>query len=225
VLLLALYLERGQRATFPNELIDTEDGLQTKLSFNAIRLWEHRERIINGELVELAPLLVLCEEVPTAATVQREVDLIHGSGLSLGVQAELLSVAFLVALRAFARETLLPIFREDLKMFKEMEIIKELVIESGALAEWSEQTGYNARLREQAKAEGIAEGKAEGIAEGKAEGEARLARAMTLHFLTNRFGVLPEELVQRIEVADADWCQSLFDRAIHASSLAELVQE
>jgi flagellar biosynthesis/type III secretory pathway protein FliH len=138
-------------------------------------------------------------------------------------------VAFLVALRGFARETLLPIFREDLNMFKEMEIIKELVIESGALAEWGEQTGYNARLREQAKAEGIAEGKAEGIAEGKAEGEAegeaKAVRSMTLRFLTNRFGVLPEELVQRIETGDADWCQSLFDRAVHASSLGELLQE
>ena len=54
------------------------------------------------------------------------------------------------------------------------------------------------------------------------EGEAETARRMTLRFLVKRFGTLPTSLIERIEQADADWCDHLLDRAEDAGNLAEL---
>ena len=132
VVLLALYLHRGDRANFPDRLLVRVGGIETELRFTAIRLWEHAARIRSGELPELAPLLVLCEESPTVATVQEEVALIHASQLSPETQAELLGIALLVASRQFARELLRPIFEEDFSMIQEIGIVEEWLIEREA---------------------------------------------------------------------------------------------
>jgi|SRR5579871_558242 len=178
-------------------------ALQTevmKLTFPVIRLWEHASCIRSGELPELAPLLLLCEETPTVETVQEEVALIHASRLPRETQAELLGLALLVATRRFARESLLPIFREDWNMIQGLEIIEDMMRETGKIDQW------------------IAEGEARGEARGKTEA----VREMTLRFLTQRFGTLPEDLVKRIEAADAIWCQHLFDQAIEAETLEDI---
>src|SRR5262249_41279822 len=93
VFLLVLYLQRGDRATFPNDYTVRSGALEMKLTFPVIRLWEHAHRIRSGELPELAPLLLLCEETPTEETVQEEVALIHASRLPRETQAELLGLA------------------------------------------------------------------------------------------------------------------------------------
>ena len=69
--------------------------------------------------------------------------------------------------------------------------------------------------------EGEARGEALGKAEGKAEGEAETARRMTQRFLVKRFGTLPTALLERIEQADADWCDNLLDRAENAANLTD----
>lgn len=135
VVLLAVYLERGDRATFPDRLWLQVGPVETELRFTAIRLWEHAARIRNGELPELAPLLVLCEPTPTEATIREEVALIHASGLSQETQAELLGIALLVASRQFARELLRPIFEEDLKMIQDLGIVGDWLIEREARGE------------------------------------------------------------------------------------------
>jgi hypothetical protein len=219
VILLVIYLEKGDRATFPAEHRVTAEGKETKLSFEALRLWEHRDRIISGELAELAPLLVLCEEEPTEQTLHREAELIHGSGLPRGVQASLAGLAMLVASRSFARAVLQAIFREDLEMVEQMENLRELFLEAGALEKWAEDTGITARIRAEAKAEGEAVGEVRGEARGKTE----IAREMVSRYLTNRFGELPQVLASLIEQEDAEWCQDLFDRALRAQSLTELI--
>jgi hypothetical protein len=218
VILYVVYLEQGDRATFPDEHRVDAAGLYTALSFSTLRLWEHRDRITSGELAELAPLLVLCEEEPTEQTLRLEAELIHGSGLPRGVQAGLAGLAMLLASRSFARGVLQTIFREDLAMVEQMETLRELFLEVGALEKWAEDSGITARIRAEGEAVGKAEGEAEGIARGKVE----TARQMTLAFLKRRFGELPQALVDRITSSDAEACQSLFDRAIAAVSLAEL---
>lgn len=135
VVLLVLYLERGDRATFPDRLRLQVGQVETELRFTAIRLWEHAERIRNGEFPELAPLLVLCEPTPTEATVREEVALIHASSLSRETQAELLGIALMVASRQFARELLRPIFEEDFEMIQEVGIVEEWLIEREARGE------------------------------------------------------------------------------------------
>lgn len=217
VLLLVIYLEKGNRATFPSAYQQTQGRLQTTLAFNTVHLWEHRERIVSGEWPELAPLLVLCEAHPTEQTLRQEVDLIHNSGLSRDVQTDLLGVAVLVASRMFARSLLATIFREEIMMIDALENLKELFLETGKLQMWMQDPRVSGALRDESKAEGRAEGREEGRAEGAAA-----VRHMTLSFLTRRFGEVPEALEARIANADADWCQNLFDRAITATSLSEL---
>ena len=58
--------------------------------------------------------------------------------------------------------------------------------------------------------------------EGEARGRMEMARRMTQRFLVKRFGTLPTTLLERIEQADADWCENLLDRAENAESLAEI---
>lgn len=72
VALVVVYLEQGDRATFPNRYPVEVAGFTTRYEFTALRLWEHADRIRTGELWELAPLLVLCENDPGEATLRRK---------------------------------------------------------------------------------------------------------------------------------------------------------
>ena len=192
--------------------------MQTRLVFETVRLWEHRDRIVSGEWAELAPLLVLCERHPTEQTLRQEKVLIRGSGLPGAVQTELLGVALLVASRRFSRRVLSMLFDEELEQMETLEELKELFYEAGSFRQWLRDPRIGAELREIARAEGKVEGKTE----GKAEGEVEATRRLTLAVLAGRFGTLPTGLVERIQTADAAWCQDLFDRALTAPSLSDL---
>jgi hypothetical protein len=210
VVLLVIYLEKGDRATFPATYRRRGGPLQTSLSFDTVRLWEHRDRIVSGEWPELAPLLVLCEAQPTEETLRQEVELIHNSGLPRAMQTDLLGVAALLAARTFGRRVLKAIFWEELAMLNEADELMEMLLEVGLVQKWGRDPRVSGPIQAEAEAKGKAEGKAEAV------------REMTLAFLTRRFGELPEALKAQIETADAEWCQRLFDRAITAASLADL---
>lgn len=224
VLLLAVYLTKGSYATFHNTYGHAVQPLETKLTFNAVRLWEYRDRIISGEFLELAPLLVLCEEEPTEETLQKEVELIHASGLPVDVQTDLMAVALLVASRTFGRAILETIFGEDLAMLDEMENLKELFLASGSFNKWLRDPRIGAELRAIAIAEGRLQGIEQGIEEGRKEGKAEECRQLTRELLARRFGELPQTLVEQIQAGDLAWCQTLFQRAITATSLAEVME-
>jgi hypothetical protein len=222
VFLFGIYLEKGDRATFPATYQHRRNNWHSALLFDTVRLWEHRDRIVSGEWPELAPLLVLCESQPTEQTLQQEVELIHNSGLPREVQTELMGVAISVASRKFSRSVLRTIFREELVMLDELENLKELFLEIDSFRLWLQDPRVSGELRAKAKAEGEAEGIAKGEAEGIAKSKAEAARQMTLAFLTRRFGELPEALETQIATSDADACQRLFDRAMTAASLSDL---
>ena len=191
VVLVVLYLRKGNYAAFPAQMEYQVGTFRAGLNFTAIRLWEHSDRIRNGDLPELAPLLLLSEANPTEATLREEANLVRGASLPPETEATLLGVILMVASKHFSREWLETLFEE-----KEINTMKEF----GLIGDW------------------IQEGEARGEARGKAE----TARRMTQRFLVKRFGTLPTELLERIEQADADWCDHLFDRAADAGNLAEL---
>ena len=203
VVLVVLYLRKGNYATFPAQMEFQVGTFRAGLNFTAIRLWEHSERIRNGDLPELAPLLLLSENNPTEATLREEADLVRGANLPPETEANLLTIILMVASKSFNREWLKTLFEE-----KEIKTMKEL----GLIGDW---------IRE-GEARGKAEGEARGKAEGEARGKAETARRMTQRFLVKRFGTLPTALLERIEQADADWCDNLLDRAEAASNLSEL---
>ena len=198
VVLVVLYLRKGNYATFPAQMEYQVGTFRAGLTFTAIRLWEHSDRIHSGDLPELAPLLLLSEDNPTEATIREEMVLVRGANLPPEAQADLLTLILMVASRSFSREWLRTLLEE-----REINTMKDL----GLIGDW---------IRE-----GEARGEALGKAEGKAEGEAETARRMTQRFLVKRFGTLPTALLERIEQADADWCDNLLDRAENAANLTD----
>jgi hypothetical protein len=90
VVLTVVYLTTGDRATF-SDTHRTEGGSRSnEFRFDTLRLWEHADRIRDGDLPELAPLLVLCEDTPTEETLQRERELILGLDVTRPAKAEML---------------------------------------------------------------------------------------------------------------------------------------
>jgi hypothetical protein len=81
----------------------TAGGWRNHYRFHAIRLWEQADRIGAGDLQELAPLLVLCQDNPELETVYQERELILGLDAPRDVRADLLAVALTVACRFFPR--------------------------------------------------------------------------------------------------------------------------
>jgi hypothetical protein len=135
VILVVFYLERGSYASFPSTFITEAGGLKNEFSFPIIRLWEHANRHRSGDLQELAPLLALCEDRPTEQTLREEREIILGLDTTPEVRAELLAVALTVGLRYFTRDLLEGLFREELRMLKEVDFIRELFSDEFAEAE------------------------------------------------------------------------------------------
>lgn len=190
VVLLVLYLQKGNYATFPAQYETQIGAFRTQLQFTAIRLWDQTERIRNGDLPELAPLLLLSEDNPTEATIREEADLILNADLPPETQADLLNLVLMVASKRFSRQWLRTLFQQEINTMQDL----------GLVGDW------------------IMEGEARGRVEGETEG----TRKTTLRFLVKRFGTLPPSLLERIEQADADWCDLLLERASAAQSLTEL---
>jgi hypothetical protein len=132
VLLTAVYLTRGRYARFPAAYVVRRGNLENRFVFDRIRLWEHAERIRSGELQELAPLLVLCENNPTEATLREERELILRLPAAPQLRSDLLAVAVMVGTRYFSREVLLRLFREEMQMLKEASVIQDWLDEAEA---------------------------------------------------------------------------------------------
>ena len=190
VVLVALYLQKGNYATFPAQMQAQVGLFHTGLTFTAIRLWEQEGRIRGGDLPELAPLLLLSEDNPTEATLREEAELIRSANLPPETQADLLGIILMVASKRFSRAWLRTLFAEEINTMQDL----------GLIGDWIQ----------------------EGEARGEARGRAETARRMTQRFLVKRFGTLPPALLERIEQADADWCDMLLDRAADVGTLAEL---
>lgn len=135
VVLLVIYLKKGDRATFPNTVITEVGGLKDEYRFPVILLWEFRERIANGEFPELAPFMVLFDDVPDEATLKHEIEIIHKAGFTKELEADILGMALRLGELSFSREILRTIFREELDMVRHGGIIEDWISEAEDKAE------------------------------------------------------------------------------------------
>jgi predicted transposase YdaD len=135
VVLAVLYLEQGDYATFPSSAVSRGRSLKNTFEFEAVRLWEHADRIADGELPELAPLLLLAVRKKTEAVLQHERKLILELPISPELRRDLLAVATMIGTRYFDGETLRRIFREEMAMLKEVGFIQEWIEEGEARGE------------------------------------------------------------------------------------------
>jgi predicted transposase YdaD len=198
VILAAIYLTRGNYATFPVAYAAEAGGLSNQYSFPGIRLWEHAARIRNGELRELAPLLVLCEDTPGEDVLREERALILGLDAPQPLRSELLALAITVGTRYFARELLQTLFREELQMLKEASFVEEWLNDA------------------------LEQGLQRGLQQGEDRGRSTEARQMLLTILRERFGELPAAVIERIEREGPEWCRSMVARAVKIDSLDDL---
>jgi len=143
VVLLVVYLERGKRTSFPDRYSAEVDGLKVEFIFPTLRLWEVANRIRSGEFAALAPLLVLCEEQPSAATVQEEIALIDSAVLSDAVRSDLLAVALRIAAARISIDILRPLFEKEIEHMKE----------TGFIGEWLAESERNGETRGEARGE------------------------------------------------------------------------
>jgi len=132
VVLVAVYLTRGDRSRFPSSYRIEAGGLSNEYRFHAVHLWEYAERIRRGDLPELAPLLLLCEDRPDPETVLEEKQLIHGLSAPPEMKSHLLAVAYTVGLRYFSRGVLDALFREEREMIEADSWIRDWVLEGEA---------------------------------------------------------------------------------------------
>ena len=133
--LLAIYLQKGDYATFPDRYEVQVGDIKTQFHFTAVKLWEHESRIRSGELIELAPLLILFEDNPSHDTVREEIALIKNSGLPPKVQSDLLGTALILASRQFTRNVIKSLFEEEIKMKYETGLVDDWLEESKAEGE------------------------------------------------------------------------------------------
>jgi len=200
VVLLAVYLQQGDRKTFPDRYIAIVDGLRIEFVFPTLRLWEAADRIRSGEFAALAPLLVLCEDEPSRETVLEEIALIKSAALSEQVRTDLMAVALRVASSRLSWDILEPLFR------KELEIMKE----QGVIAEW---------LSERER-----EGEARGEARGEVKGEVRGERNIIIRQGTRRFGPPSSDVLERLSAIDSlEFLEALSLRLLEVESWTELI--
>jgi len=67
-----IYLERREYRNLPGEYVVSYRGKRENVfSYEAIKLWDHTEEIITGELKELAPLLILLTREKSEAVLAK----------------------------------------------------------------------------------------------------------------------------------------------------------
>ncbi len=74
------------------------------------------------------------------------------------------------------------------------------------------------RLEARGREEGLAQGRAEGLAQGRAEGWA----AVLIEEMTDRFGTLPDDTIQRIRSASLDQLRAWTKRVLRAQTIEEI---
>jgi hypothetical protein len=196
--LCVIYLSKGRRANFPSSCVIGEGNLTNTYSFHIILLWEYRDRILSGELAELAPLLALCYARPSKRVLEQERQLILAMDCSEQEKADLLAMAAAVATRWFTHEELRDVFREEMQMLKE----------AGFIEEWLQE-------REE-------QGERRGLDKGRDEGRVDEARTLAIDLLAEWFGELMPTVIARIQQADEPYCRDLISRARKAPSLDAL---
>jgi predicted transposase YdaD len=206
VVLLVVYLHRGNYATFHQDYRARLGGLETAVQFNTFRFWECAAQIRGGNYPDFVPLLSLCEEHPTEATVREQVALIQHAALDEHRKQELISLSFIVASRDIAREILLRVIREVFIMKTLPPIVEDMF--GDALRERERQRIQEAEKLAEARGEergekrGEERGEKRGEERGEKRGEVIGARAALLHLYTKKFGVAPAEVVARLEAID-----------------------
>jgi hypothetical protein len=129
VLVVIVYLEKGKYTAFPDSFENRVGSLSNQFVLVKILLWEHEARILNGELVELAPFLPLFYEQPDPALMDVQQNLLSQIS-DPKLQADLIATAIIVDIRAWGTLVVLAKFAKEVNMLKETSIVQDWLTQS-----------------------------------------------------------------------------------------------
>ena len=191
VVLVAVYLWQGRRRTFPDRMFTEVLGATDDMGFTKLEIWKLRDRILSGELRELAPFLVLCEEDPPEQSLVSARELIIQGDLPATTKSLLIGATAAVALRRLTLELVMSVLSREVSMLKEIPLIQEWLRER-------EEIGVAKGLDQ-----GIAIGLDKGIVLGRDEGRLEAARMILIEVAEPRLGAPSPQIASRIaECAD-----------------------
>ncbi len=128
VVTVIVYLERGKYRSFPEVLENQLLGFRNRFVLDKILLWEHRELIASGELLELTPLLPLLYERPGIDLLEKERHLILQIP-DRQHRSDLLALAMMVAFRKYEAIFVREFFKKEYFMLKESTFVQEWIKE------------------------------------------------------------------------------------------------
>lgn len=128
VVTVIVYLERGKYRSFPEVLQNQLLVFRNRFVLDKILLWEHRELIASGELLELAPLLPLLYERPGIDLLEKERQLILQIP-DRQHRSDLLALAMMVAFRKYEALFVREFFKKEYLMLKESTFVQEWINE------------------------------------------------------------------------------------------------
>lgn len=193
VVTVIVYLERGKYRSFPEVLENQLLVFRNRFVLDKILLWEHRELIASGELLELAPLLPLLYERPGIDLLEKERQLILQIP-DRQHRSDLLALAMMVAFRKYEALFVREFFKKEYLMLKESTFVQEWI------------------------KEGRKEGKKEGLEEGIEYGKI----ALLLHLVRTKFSAINSKTESQLKKLKDKQIDELSAQLFTMKDMAEL---
>ncbi len=207
VVTVIVYLERGRYRSFPEVLENQLLGFRNRFVLDKILLWEHRELIASGELLELAPLLPLLYDRPGIDLLEKERQLILQIP-DRQHRSDLLALAMMVAFRKYEAIFVREFFKKEYLMLKESTFVQEWIKEG----------------RKEGREEGREEGKKEGKKEGLEEGIEYGKLALLLHLVRTKFKAIEADLESQLKQLKSKQIDDLSAQLFAMEQVEELAE-
>ena len=211
IITIIVYLEKGNYKLFPVQFSERFLKFQNQFTFEKLLLWEFKDQIETGELIELAPLLPLFYQNPEVELLEKERDLIDRIP-DQQKRSDLVALSLMVAFRKYDQDFVINFFRKEYKMLRESKIGQEL-IEEGI------QQGIQQGL-EQGLERGIEQGIEQGIEEGIEVGKL----VLLLHLIKNKFGNLSPMLEAKLNQLKDPQIEALSIKLFTMENISELTE-
>ncbi|MBM3460205.1 MAG: hypothetical protein FJX77_16925 [Armatimonadetes bacterium] len=139
VSLLLVYLRKGDRATFPDQVeLSRRSELSTGCYCRKVHLWEEREAVLNGPLLPLAGVLLLGEPAVGEVEVAETLAALNAGDLDAVEYREGAALLFLVGLRSLTEAVMQRLFRGRMNE----------VMQSTTIQGWIDEARLEERLAE-----------------------------------------------------------------------------
>ncbi len=192
------YLERRNYRKLPKSYTKHWDDIGHSFTYPVVCLWDHLERIRNGELPGLVSILMLLTKEKTIDIFAESKALIKKVEPDPEKQVEQLSIAAALAGRyELPAERIMEILKEEYEMLKEKNTFFELLRNEG---------------KQEGEQEGLKKGEQKGLQEGKQDS--------IVEVLQERFGSLdPGIRVQVKQIRDDQTLKELLHSSIRAKKI------